>query len=578
MNNLSSDQPTISVIIPSYNRKNIVVEAIQSVLAQEPKNYEVIVVDDGSTDGTREYLESLDLPMHVISKENGGVASARNFGIKAAIGKYIAFLDSDDLWLPGILKAQLEYLESNPEIPLVYTDQYIEAEGKVMDQTRFQRAGPTVERNSFKLSGFVQHTPIHISSVMVRRQLFDEVGYFNEDLKIHEDTEMWNRISQKYSLGWIDTPLATFRWEKDPEHLLKAGARQKFVDEGKKYLKLYEELKGEGITEEEKKGIDDSYVKIREIEEKMSHEELIRKITAKVFSSEPQKIERMKIGLDNEVYSVQVADQEYIIRLNKSDSLKGSTKYIPLFNSKGIKVPDIIADDYSKELIPFNYQVLSKFPGDDIGLVFSTLTDEQLKSIASEIADIVKKLITIPTNGKFGCVGIDESELKDSLFEIWQETLRNIKERTEQTKVVSPEYLDVFENSLTKYNDYFKTVSSQFYFDDMSSKNVIINNGEFAGLIDLDGVAYGDFLEGIGRIKASWYGTRQGEIYTNAVMNSLSLSEEQRKMVTVYALLTRIHWLSEIGIQFNQNTSTNIDSERVKASSAVIDGLINELG
>ncbi len=262
----------ITIVIPTYNRKNIVLDAIQSVLVQELKDYDVIVVDDGSTDGTKEYLESLHLPIRVISKENGGVSRARNTGIKAAEGTYIAFLDSDDLWLSGILKAQLEYLESHPETPLVYTDQYIEAEGKIMAQTRFQRAGPDVERNSFKLSGFVQHTPIHISSVMVRRQLFDEVGYFNEDLKIHEDTEMWNRISQKYSFGWIDIPLATFRWEKDPEHLLKAGARQKFVDEGKKYLKLYEELKGKGITEEEKKGVEDSHAKMREIEEKMSNE------------------------------------------------------------------------------------------------------------------------------------------------------------------------------------------------------------------------------------------------------------------------------------------------------------------
>ena len=101
----------ISVIIPVFNRKDIVLEAIQSVLQQMPKNYEVIVVDDGSTDNTANYIESLNLPVHVIRKENGGVASARNAGIRIAKGEYIAFLDSDDLWLPGILKAQLEYLQ-----------------------------------------------------------------------------------------------------------------------------------------------------------------------------------------------------------------------------------------------------------------------------------------------------------------------------------------------------------------------------------------------------------------------------------------------------------------------------------
>src|SRR3989344_2440298 len=132
-------EPVISVIIPSYNRKSIVVEAIRSVFKQEPRNYEVIVVDDGSSDGTEDYLKSLDLPIKIIRKENGGVSSARNAGIKVAQGKYVAFLDSDDLWLPGILENQLAYLQSHPEIPLVYTDQYIEVDGKNLEKTRFNR-------------------------------------------------------------------------------------------------------------------------------------------------------------------------------------------------------------------------------------------------------------------------------------------------------------------------------------------------------------------------------------------------------------------------------------------------------
>lgn len=201
--------PTISVIIPTYNRKNIIIDAIKSVLEQEPKNYEVIVVDDGSIDGTEEYVKQFNFSITYLKKENGGVSSARNFGIKNAKGKYIAFLDSDDVWMPGILKAQLEYLESHPNIPLVYCDQYIEVEGRIIPETRSARA-LLLDENSlqkrFLLPGFVQQMPIHISSVIIRKDIFEELGYFNEDLKIHEDTEMWNRISEKYDLGHIAQP------------------------------------------------------------------------------------------------------------------------------------------------------------------------------------------------------------------------------------------------------------------------------------------------------------------------------------------------------------------------------------
>lgn len=264
-----SSHPIISVIIPTYNRKNIILEAINSVLQQEPKNYEILLIDDGSTDGTEEYIKSLNLPIRYIRKENGGVSSARNKGIEMAEGSHVAFLDSDDVWLPNILNTQFKYLESHPGIPLVYCDQYIEADGKILPETRFGRAisaDKNVMQKRFYLPGFVQHLPIHISSTMTRKSLFEEIGCFNEDLKIHEDIELWNRISEKYDLGYIEQPLAVFRWEKDTEHLMSAGNKERFVEEGRKYMKLYENLKKGHMGQEEERAIHDSYVKIEEIE------------------------------------------------------------------------------------------------------------------------------------------------------------------------------------------------------------------------------------------------------------------------------------------------------------------------
>lgn len=260
MNTYINNNILVSVIIPTYNRKNIVIDAIKSVLNQTTKDFEIIVVDDGSTDGTREYLESLNLPIRIISKDNGGVASARNIGIKNTIGKYIAFLDSDDLYLPEKLNSQVTYLENHPNIPLVYTDEYIEVNGEVLPKTRFQRAdvGDDI-KNNFLLSGFVQRTPIHTSAVMVRKSILEEVGYFNETLKIHEDSELWNRISIKYKFGYIDTPLAIFRYKEGSDHLMKDFHKEPSKEEGRKYLKLYEKMHEGDMTDEIKKSIEDSY-------------------------------------------------------------------------------------------------------------------------------------------------------------------------------------------------------------------------------------------------------------------------------------------------------------------------------
>ncbi|OGH12184.1 MAG: hypothetical protein A2857_03350 [Candidatus Levybacteria bacterium RIFCSPHIGHO2_01_FULL_36_15] len=237
-------------------------------MLQEPKNYEVIVVDDGSIDGTKEHLGSLNLPIRIISVDHSGISKVRNIGIKNAMGQYVAFLDSDDLWLPGILKEQLDYLKSHPGIPLAYTDQYIEVDGNKLEKTRFQATNMSDERKRrFNLPGFVQLTPIHISSVMVKKSIFDQMGYFNEDLKIHEDTEMWNRVSEKYELGFINIPLTIFRWEKDKEHILKPELRGLFIAEGRKYMKIYEERREQkGLTGEEKRAIEESYRRIDELE------------------------------------------------------------------------------------------------------------------------------------------------------------------------------------------------------------------------------------------------------------------------------------------------------------------------
>jgi aminoglycoside phosphotransferase (APT) family kinase protein len=306
------------------------------------------------------------------------------------------------------------------------------------------------------------------------------------------------------------------------------------------------------------------------------HEELVLRIIDIEYKTVPSCVERMTIGLCNEVYKVTLASDVVFVRMNMEVfELLGSSKHLPVFASLGIPVPKILASDYTKTVIPYAYQVQSCVPGKDMGLVMESLSDEQLRSIAREIATIFKKLRQLPTNGKFGWVGGDESRLVDSWTEIMN--VDKVSERNMRTGVVGEELVVFSRKLFEEYKSYFDSVESVFYYDDISSKNVLIDGGVFTGLIDIDTVVYGDPLEAVGSIKASWYGTHHGEVYTQAIENELGLNAFERKVVTMYALFSRIWWLSEKGMKFNDNTSDVVDHAAADRDRVAIEGLRREL-
>lgn len=286
----------------------------------------------------------------------------------------------------------------------------------------------------------------------------------------------------------------------------------------------------------------------------------------------------MTVGTANEVYKVALADKEVIVRISKYDKfLYGSHNHIPLFKNLGIKVPSILAEDYSKAFIPYHYQVLSLIVGQDIGEVFFTLNDAQLKAIAKEIATIFKKVKTITADGKFGYVYAHKEDLVDSWLEYMVKAVNEAIKRGKQTGVLEP-WMEEQLNKLIRDNkSHFEWVKSETYFDDMSSKNVMISNGVFSGLVDLDCLAQGDYLEAVGRIRASWAGTYNGEVYTQAIMEELGLDNEQRRIVSMYGLFNRIFWTCENGIQMNQNTKPGVNLEADKENKKIVKLLSEEL-
>lgn len=220
--NTFDQNPLVSVIIPVYNRRAWITEAVDSVLCQDYAPSEVIVVDDGSTDGTGEIPSAYGERIRLISRPNEGVSAARNRGVKAARGNLIAFLDSDDYWLSGKLAAQAEFFRSNPDIRICQTEEIWVRKGKrVNPGRRHRKSGGMIFEKSLELC------MISPSAVMMKKDLFEEHGGFDENLPACEDYDLWLRITCTEPVGLINTPLIVKRGGH-PDQLSAAPALDRF--------------------------------------------------------------------------------------------------------------------------------------------------------------------------------------------------------------------------------------------------------------------------------------------------------------------------------------------------------------
>ena len=212
--------PKVSVITPTYNQAQYITESIQSALDQTFQDFELIVVDDGSTDNTRAVVDSYQDPrIRYIYQENRGVSAAINTGIKSSTGEYIVLLASDDMWLPRNLELQVKLLDSRPDIALALSDMYVFNSdtganlGRMWQDVpdhylRELHDGTRAPLNEFLSWGI---TLFAIVTTVMRRKVFDEVGYFDESLPCCEDYDMFVRMLQRFSIGIINEPLVRYR-------------------------------------------------------------------------------------------------------------------------------------------------------------------------------------------------------------------------------------------------------------------------------------------------------------------------------------------------------------------------------
>jgi len=199
---MPSPTTPVSIIIPTHNRAGFLAQAIDSVLAQTYTNFELIVVDDGSTDETQSLLASYGKALICLRQENRGPAAARNAGVRAARHSLLAFLDSDDQFIRNKLALQTAAMEAQPDLLISHTRETWFRNGQHLNQKkRHTKEGGDIFARNLALC------MVGMSTVMARRELFDRIGLFDETFPCCEDYEFWLRVSVAHPFLLVDTPL-----------------------------------------------------------------------------------------------------------------------------------------------------------------------------------------------------------------------------------------------------------------------------------------------------------------------------------------------------------------------------------
>ena len=200
--------PRVSIVTPTYNRADFLGEAIDSVLAQTYDQFEMIIVDDGSTDGTRELIERYadDPRIRYLYQENQGQSVARNWGIAESNGEFVCFLDSDNAWFPDKLARSIEVFEADPSVDVVYGDNVI-----------INEQGEEISRqNMRRYSGYItgellKDNCVSMNTTMTRRQCFEVMGGFNPKDPVADDYGLWLRISTRYTFQYVPALFGKYR-------------------------------------------------------------------------------------------------------------------------------------------------------------------------------------------------------------------------------------------------------------------------------------------------------------------------------------------------------------------------------
>ncbi|MDL0429704.1 glycosyltransferase [Marinobacter sp. TBZ242] len=252
---MSNENPLVSIITPTFNRSDYLPEAIDSVLGQTYQNFELVIIDDGSTDGTKAlmnaYLE--DQRIRYIYQSNQGQSVARNKGIAESNGEFICFLDSDNAWCPNKLDRSIMEFRNFPEADIVYGDIIL------IDEKSVEIGKSNMKRHSGKITfHLLKDNFISMNTTMTRKKCFDELGCFNESDRIAEDYELWLRFSTRFEFRYIPEFLGYYRIMEDQ---ISSDKKQRFLGNERLLLDFIAQYPDAVTSKQRRRGLSHFYIR-----------------------------------------------------------------------------------------------------------------------------------------------------------------------------------------------------------------------------------------------------------------------------------------------------------------------------
>ena len=292
-------------------------------------------------------------------------------------------------------------------------------------------------------------------------------------------------------------------------------------------------------------------------------EEIIRNICLETFDALPSFIQRNHVGIAAYVYTIVVNEEKYILKISETAELiNGSTYWLNRLQFLEVPIPKIIT--MNAKIKPY-YIIMSFIPGQDLGLVYNTLSSEQKKMISYELFQYQNTLRKLPPANGYGFLNSyeDESNIKRSWREVVESHIERSEKRIEQNRIYSKDYVNRVKIFIPLFCAYFDSIKPEPFFDDTTTKNVLIDQGKLSGIIDLDWICFGDRLYVIALTTMSLLNMHADLEYVEYWKAVEKLCEIQEKALLFYVLVFCIDFMAEKGMRFNKDeiVQTNNDEK-----------------
>jgi aminoglycoside phosphotransferase len=306
-------------------------------------------------------------------------------------------------------------------------------------------------------------------------------------------------------------------------------------------------------------------------------EDIVNTICLQAFNALPSSVQRNHVGIAAYVYTLEISGIKYVLKISETKELiRGSIYWLNRLQSLELPIPKI--HSLNVKTSPY-YCVMTYIPGNDLGLVYNTLSNDQKRAIACDIYHYQNVLRSLPAANGYGFLHSydDLNNLKGNWKEVVENHITRSERRITQNNIFSIDYVNRVKSFISFFCDYFDTIKAEPFFDDATTKNVLIDQGNLSGIIDLDWICFGDRLYVIALTSMSLLNMQTDLEYVEYWKKLETLSDIQEKVLLFYILIFCIDFMSEKGIRFNKEEEVKVTNAEKKLLQSIFEEYCNKL-